>query len=106
MAEKQPNQTEKIWAAVAYVWILSLVALAAKKDNSFVRFHANQGLLLFVISLAFAFFPLINFLVGAIVLVVAIFGIVKALEGERWELPFGGPIAKKFGNWLVKTIKL
>ncbi|MFA6255056.1 MAG: hypothetical protein WC675_03415 [Patescibacteria group bacterium] len=99
-------QEKKIWAAVGYLWILSLVALAARKDNDFVRFHASQGALLFVISVVFWFIPGLGWLLNIVVGIAAIVGIIKALQGEKWELPIVGGWAKGLGDWVVKTLKL
>ncbi len=103
---KKVSAEEKVWGAIAYIWILSLVALAARKNNDFVRFHANQGLLLFVASIIFWFIPILGWLLNLLIGVMAIVGIVKALQGKKWELPVAADLADKFGNWLVKTVKL
>ena len=97
---------EKIWGAISYLWILSLVALAARKDNEFIKFHASQGALLFVVSLVLMFIPVVGWLVNLLIAVLAIIGIIKALQGEKWALPVVGDLAEKFGNWIIKTIKL
>lgn len=103
---KQATSEEKVWGAVSYLWVVSLVALAARKENEFIRFHANQGALLFVISLILMLIPGIGWLINIAVGIVAIIGIIKALQGERWEVPVVGGMAKKFGDWIIKTIKL
>jgi len=100
------NSEQKVWGVVSYLWILSLVSLAARKNDEFIRFHANQGVLLFVCSVVLMLVPVIGVFLNVLVAIVAIIGIVKALQGEKWELPIGGDIAKKFGNWIIKTIKL
>ena len=102
---KKITQEEKIWAAISYLWILSLVALAARKNNDYVRFHANQGFLLFILSL-FWWFPVLGWLLSIVVLVLVIIGILKSFQGEEWSLPFVASAAKKAGDWFVKTIKL
>ncbi|HLC89926.1 MAG TPA: hypothetical protein VJG65_03120 [Patescibacteria group bacterium] len=107
MPEQKVNLSEKrVWAAAGYLWILSLVVLAARKDNDFVRFHASQGSLLFVISVVLWFIPMLGWLLNIIVMIAAIVGIIKALQGEKWELPILGGAAKSFGDWLIKTLKL
>src|SRR3989338_1032727 len=107
MTESKINpQEKKIWAAVGYLWILSLVALAVRKDNDFVRFHASQGSLLFVLSVILWFIPILGWLLNIVVFVAVIVGIIKALQGERWELPLLGSMAKHFGDWLIKALKL
>lgn len=100
------SQEEKIWAAVSYLWVFSIVALAARKDNDFIRFHANQGALLFVISLPLCFIPVIGWLANILIAIVAIIGILKSLQGEKWPLPVMPDAAKQFGDWVIKTLKL
>ena len=102
---KKITQEEKIWSALSYVWVLSLVALAARKNNEYIRFHANQGFMLFILSL-FIWFPVLGWLLGIIVMVLSIIGILKALKGEEWPLPVLSSSAIKSGEWLIKIIKL
>jgi len=104
---KEKNSTEgRVWAAISYLWILSLVALAARKDDEFIRFHANQGVFLFAVSLVMFFIPILGWMINIIIMIASIVAIVKALKGETWELPLVGDIAQKFGDWIVETIKL
>ena len=106
MAEvKKITQEQKIWGALSYVWILSVVVLAARKNNEYVRFHANQGFLLFILSLFF-WFPVLGWLLAVIVTILVIIGIFKSLQGEEWPLPILAQPAKQIGGWFVKTIKL
>ena len=103
---KKLSSEQRVWAAVGYLWILSLVALAARKDNEFIRFHANQGVLLFIVSVVFMFIPGLGWLLNVLVAIIVIVGIIKALQGEKWPLPVVADIAKSFGNWIIKTLKL
>ncbi|MFA6594231.1 MAG: hypothetical protein WCT16_03135 [Candidatus Buchananbacteria bacterium] len=105
MANQTLTQDQKAWGVISYLWILSLVALAAKKNDSYVRFHANQGVLLFVISFV-GLIPVLGWLVSLIVAVTAIIAMVKAYNGEKWQLPLLAGPAKEFGAWLEKTLKL
>lgn len=102
---KKITQEEKIWGALSYVWILSIVALAARKNNDYVRFHASQGFLLFILSLFF-WFPILGWILAIIVTIMAIIGILKSLQGEEWQLPVLAKPAKQIGDWFIKTIKL
>ena len=107
MTETKKNSSEdRLWAAASYLWVISLVALAARKNSDFVRFHASQGALLFVVSVVLMFIPVIGWLLNLIVGVTAIIGIVKALQGQRWPLPVGAELAARFGNWIMATLKL
>ncbi|MBN1778862.1 MAG: hypothetical protein JW816_01420 [Candidatus Buchananbacteria bacterium] len=108
MAEQNQvtKQEAKIWAAASYLWILSLVVLAARKNNEYVRFHANQGVLLFVASVIFMLIPGLGWLLNIVVAIAAITGIIKAWQGEKWALPAVGGMAKSFGDWIIKTLKI
>jgi uncharacterized membrane protein len=105
MPTQKVSQEEKIWAAVSYLWILSVIVLIARKNKPYVRFHANQGVLLFVLSLFF-WVPLFGWILAIAVAIGAIIGILRALNGEKWSLPIVGGMAEKLGSWVIKTLKV
>ena len=80
-------EANKVVAALSYVWILFLVPLLGKKDSEFVQFHAKQGLVLFLISFL-SWFPVLGWIIGIILIIISIMGIVKTLNGEKWEIPY------------------
>ena len=93
----------KLLAAISYIGILFLVPLLAAKDDAFARYHANQGLVLFIANIAAAiagfilgFIPVIGIIVAWIIrialFVLMILGIINALKGEMKPLPFIGGI--------------
>ncbi len=89
----------KLMAAISYIWILFLVPLLAAKDDAFARYHANQGLVLFLVSIALgivAIIPVIGtiiaFVGGIATFVFTILGIINALKGEMKPLPLIGGI--------------
>ena len=88
------SQQDKLWGALAYVWVLAIVVLAAKKDSKFAQFHAKQGLILFIGEVLWII-PGIGWIIGLIAGVLAIIGLIKALQGEWWEIPIIGSLAKK-----------
>ena len=100
------SSEQKVWGAISYLWILSLVALAARKNSPYVRFHANQGVLLFLVSIVSMVLGPIGVFVNVVVAVAAIMGIIKSLQGEKWALPGVSGMAQNLGNWIVKTLKL
>jgi len=102
---KTSSQEERIWAAVSYLWILSIIVLISRKKNDYVRFHANQGVFLFALSLV-VWFPMLGWFLGILVAILSILGIIKAFTGERWALPVLGGMAEKFGAWVIKTLKV
>jgi uncharacterized membrane protein len=66
--------------------------------DEFVKFHARQGFVLFVIEVVLAilmWIPVIGWLLGLIVGIVAIIGFIKALNGEKWEIPYIYNLSKK-----------
>ncbi len=97
-----PTMEQKIWAAVSYLWVLSVIVLVARKKTEYIRFHANQGVFLFGLSLIGMIFPPINI----VVFIIAVVGIYKAYMGEEWKMPVIGDTAVSFSNWLIKTLKL
>ncbi|MFA5020834.1 MAG: hypothetical protein WC517_02115 [Patescibacteria group bacterium] len=103
--EKKLSQDDQLWGALSYLWVFSIVALALKKNNDFVRSHANQGALLFILSFI-GLIPVFGWFINLIILILAIIGIIKALSGQKWELPILGETAKKFGDWTIKTLKI
>jgi len=95
-ASKKVNNKNGL-AALSYFWILCLIPLLGSKDE-FVKFHAKQGFVLFLIELVLilvGWIPLVGWLASLIVVLVAIIGIIKALNGERWEIPYVYNLSKK-----------
>ena len=87
----------KIFAVLAYFGILFLVPLLAAPNSRFAKFHANQGLVLFIACLitgVICAIPFIGWIVGGIgeiaLMIFAIIGIVNAAQGQAKELPVIG----------------
>jgi uncharacterized membrane protein len=88
-------------------WIASIVVLASEKfrDHRDVRFHAFQGLYLFVAWLLdgwvlrpmFSMVPRmpINSLVELLLLGMSVFMMVKAAHNETYSLPLIGELASR-----------
>ncbi|MCX7919722.1 MAG: hypothetical protein N3A72_09005 [bacterium] len=121
-SEQQIIEDGKIFAVLAYLGILCLVPLLAKKDNKFALFHGKQGLVLFIVEII-VFLVLgiggmiismiaglihsilggiIGMLIGLLWLVcvlgffaLSIIGIVQSLNGKYWEMPVLGKYAQK-----------
>ena len=83
---KNITSDDKVWGAISYVWILSLVALASRKNNEYVRFHANQGFLLFLCSVVAIitgpFMMIINLIIGNWKFEIIISEMVRPLNSE------------------------
>lgn len=101
--KKNDAQDEKVMAAIAYIWVLCFIPLLTKKNSEFCQFHAKQGLLLFIGSFAVMILGMIPVLGWFIVLpfgwliivVFSILGIINALSGKKWEMPYLGKYAAK-----------
>jgi len=89
-----PKSDSNLMAALSYVWILSVVMLVIKKDDEFVKFHAKQGLILFICSFI-GIIPIIGWVIWLGVVIMMIIGFVKALSGERYKVPLIGDLAAK-----------
>ncbi len=99
------NSNDKVYGILAYIGILVLVPIFAGQSE-FARFHANQGLVLFLSEIVLgvasgivAALPVVGFiggLVGGLVSLLAfifmIIGIINAAQGQMRELPIIGTI--------------
>lgn len=82
------NEQDKKIAALSYVPLLSIVCLLGRNET-FVRFHARQALVIHVILLIWLFLPwwwlTIMLELGSFALLVM--GFYYAALGHRYELP-------------------
>lgn len=92
---------ENTAAALCYVlaWVSGLAFLMAEKDNQKVRFHAMQALMFFGGLTVLTFVPIIGWLLSPFVMIIGfviwLMSIYKAYNGEDFELPVAGKMAKK-----------
>ncbi len=100
---EQVREQDKLQLVLAYFGILALIPFLTVKDSPYVTYHAKQGLALaavgFVSLTVIGFIPVVNLLsclLGPALLVVHVLGILKALKGERWQIPIVSDLAKKF----------
>ena len=84
-------------AWLSYLGILFLIPLLTKKENKFCKFHVKQGLVLLIASILLTWIPFLGwFIISAIVLILAIIGIIQSLNGNYWKMPVLGGLAEKF----------
>jgi len=103
---------ENVEAALCYSlgFLTGFLFYILEKENSFVRFHAAQSIIVFgaiyVVSLLLGYVSFLPFparmiygLVGSLIsvggLLIWILLIVKAYQGEWYELPVAGELAMK-----------
>ena len=101
--DTQDAQDAKIWSVLAYFGILFFLPLVAVPNSAYGKFHANQGLLLLILSVVCnvvgSLIGLISIL-GTIVWVLLelvlfaafLFGLINTLQGKAKELPLIGGI--------------
>ena len=99
------------FAALSYVFFLCIFVLIYKKDNQFARFHAKQGLVIFIglmvcwilaaviEHLHLLIFSILGGLVNVsgtlIYLICAVIGIFSSLMGVKTKFPIISEIAEK-----------
>lgn len=101
----QSGLDENIAGTLCYLaWaITGIVFLIIEKENHFVRFHALQSIItsvaIFVISIILSIIPVIGLLISLLLapatLVLWLFMMWKAYQGEKFKLPFVGDFAEK-----------
>jgi uncharacterized membrane protein len=111
--EVDPDDAEKnkIFGILAYLGILCLVPIFAAKDSPFAKYHANQGLTLFlaeivlwiglavingvlyvILSPSLGFIHFLLSLIQLVPLVLLVMGIINASQGKCVPLPITGGI--------------
>ncbi len=108
--DAQDIQNNKVMAILAYFGFLVLVPLFGAKTSKYARYHANQGLVLFIAEIAYGivykiissiilaiswrlyFITSILGLVYLVFTVLSIIGIINAASGKAKELPIIGQI--------------
>jgi len=101
--DKKDIEENKAIAAIGYVGILCLVPLFAKKDSKFAQEHGKQGFVLFIAWIAIwilGMLPVIGWFIiwplGMVCLgILSIIGLIKAIQGEFWEVPVIGQYRSK-----------
>ena len=93
-------EDHKVMAILAYIWILFLVPLLAAKDSPYARYHAYQGVTLFVCWVAVQVLGWIlpynlsglATIASLGLLVLAVIGILNAFNGRAKPLPVIGKL--------------
>lgn len=106
--DAQDAEQNKAMGVLAYFGILVLIPIFAAKESPFARYHANQGLTLciacilygmaysilssIILAISWRLYFLVSIigLVGIGFAVLAVIGIINALNGKMKELPLIG----------------
>ena len=89
-------------AAISYIFFLWLIVFIFKADNKFTRYHARQGLVIFIGEIVICFnllIPLIGVLFYKleflILIIMSLYGIYRSLTGRLAKMPLISRIASK-----------
>ena len=96
-------QENKVFAILAYIGILVLVPILGAPNSKFARYHANQGLVLFILDICWGVVSAILFLIPVLgwiiswlgyigILALVITGIINGATGKAKALPLIGGI--------------
>lgn len=101
-AEKAAEKKIDAMALISYLGILCLVPYLAQEKDEFVRFHAKQGLVLFIGEVAswmLLAIPFLGFLAANMLslvwIVFSVLGIVNVIGNKKEKLPVIGDLADK-----------
>lgn len=105
----QSGLSDNTAGALAYVTIIPAIIFLIVEPfnkNSYVRFHAWQSIFMFIALVAidivlrvFSFVGLIIMpVVGLVFLVLWVYVLIKALNGQRFKFPLIGDLAEKQAN--------
>ena len=91
---------KKLGGALSYLGFLFLIPLLVAKDDADIRFHVNQGLVLFLVgwlgTTVCRFIPAVGGILGSVLgvvtFVLTIIGIINACKEETKPLPVIGGI--------------
>ena len=103
-APQPPASGNTGMAILAYLGILVIIPLVSDaKNDPFVKFHAKQGLVLFigeVIATFIVAIPVLGWILSPLIwlaaVVLSIVGIINAASGQTKELPVIGKFASNF----------
>jgi len=97
------NSNQKVMGILSYIGPLVIVSYLTSKDDSFVKFHVKQGMVLLVIEVAVWFLGMVFWLlapilsiVNIVTLVFSIIGIMNVLKNQQKSLPLVGSFSRYF----------
>lgn len=114
MTKKFELDEKNTMLILSYLWILALIPRLSKKEDPEISWHSKNGLGLFIVELALYFltfpfffiftfvFHIFGFIFGFFyfilsigILILHIFCILKAINGQKLEIPILSEYAQK-----------
>ncbi|MCM1495187.1 MAG: zinc ribbon domain-containing protein [Bacteroides sp.] len=105
--EEEDVNANKVYGILSYIGFLFIIPLLAVKDSRFAKFHANQGLVVFLAQVIInaassavcallsaihlgAMAAILGPLLSLVSLALSVIGIINAAQGKAKELPVIG----------------
>jgi uncharacterized membrane protein len=108
MDKTSTGLTENVAGLLCYLfaWVTGIIFLILEPKDKFVRFHAMQSLIAFgiinIAALIFGWVPVVGGIISGLLAVLAfiiwVVCMVKAYNGEVYQLPVVGKIASDWVN--------
>ncbi len=97
--EKEQSSTgleENVAGFFCYLlgFVTGIIFLVVEKKSSFVKFHARQSTITFLIILALSWIPVIGFVFWILGVILWLLLMIKALQGKRYSLPIIGKLVE------------
>jgi uncharacterized membrane protein len=87
-------------------WVTGLILIFLEKENKFVRFHAVQSIVTFgaltVVIIIINFIPIVGWILAFILWIVLM---IKAYQGQRFNLPWIGGFAEKQSGEKINQVQ-
>jgi len=80
------NEANKAMSILACIPIVGLILLFVEKEDKFVRYMGAQFTLVGVLQF-FSWVPIIGWILAPLTLVLIIIGMIKASQGQRFDVP-------------------
>lgn len=91
--EPSDIEANKLFAILAYLGPLVFVPIFAARNSKFAKFHANNGLVIFIVwilSNILRVIPIVKhfvWIISILIAIVDIIGLVQAIKGEAKPMP-------------------
>lgn len=88
------NEANKAMSILACIPLVGLILLFVEKEDKFVRYMGAQFALVGAVQL-FTWVPIVGWILGPLGLVLIIVGMIKAYQGQRFDVPLLSELALK-----------
>lgn len=93
--EQDEIEDGKPMAVLSYVPFLCFVSYIHGSNNRFIREHAKQGIILFIVEIIAVISALFWKAALFLASVAAVAGIIYAIQGKFWKIPLIGHLSDK-----------